>query len=361
MAKATAKPKPKAKPKTKTAKAAPPSDDDPQRAALLAAIIAQPDDKKPRLVYADHLQEQGDARGELITLQCTRAELAPDDPRVAEIVAREDELLKKHKKLWTAFGDTKGARWEYRRGFVEKASLDATALAAHGKTILASEPIEELNIWKIDEYKPGLATVLALPLQHLKRLSVARSRLKVADWTALATAKTLGNVELLDASVTGMGEQKGATAAFAKTASLPKLRELRLNGAYLSDEDFVALAKSKTLRFERLVATNNFVGAVGLAAMLESAWAPHLVHLDLTSNESVRIEGLEVLAKATTLPALKTLKLDYAGIWTDDDGVIDLVTRSPVFARLELLDLSQNLSGTHRERIRAVMGERFIG
>ena len=47
--------KAKAKPKPKTAKAAP-AGDDPQRAALLAAIIAHPDDKKPRLVYADHLQ-----------------------------------------------------------------------------------------------------------------------------------------------------------------------------------------------------------------------------------------------------------------------------------------------------------------
>ena len=37
--------------------------------ALLAAIIEQPNDDTPRLVYADWLEEQGDARGEFIRLE----------------------------------------------------------------------------------------------------------------------------------------------------------------------------------------------------------------------------------------------------------------------------------------------------
>ncbi len=334
---------------------------DPQRAELLAAIIANPDDKKPRIVYADHLQEQADPRGELIVLQCTRAELATDDPRVPAIIAREDELLKAHKKAWTAFGDTKGARWEYRRGFVEKASLDAAGLAKHGATILASEPIEELNIWKIDELRPGLAAVLGLPLHHIKRLSLARSRLKTADWKALAAATTLGNVDLLDLSVTAMGETRGAAAAFAKTTSLPRLRELRLNGAYLSDDDLVALGASATLRCERLVATNNFFTDAGIAAVVAAPWARHLTHLDLSSNEHIRCDGLAVLAEAKTLTSLETLRLDYAGIWGEEDRAVEVVLGSPLFARLELLDLSQNIGHEGLDRIRAVFGERLKG
>ena len=38
-------------------------------AQLLAAIIEDPDDDAPRLVYADWLQAQGDPRGELMQLQ----------------------------------------------------------------------------------------------------------------------------------------------------------------------------------------------------------------------------------------------------------------------------------------------------
>ncbi len=298
-------------------------------------------------------------RGEFIALQCTRAELPPDDERVPAIIKREEELLKKHKKAWTAFGETKGARWEYRRGFIEKASLDAAALARHGAAIFAAEPIEELNVWKIDE--ASLAPLLALPLGHVVRLSLARSRLAVADYTALASATTLGGVELLDLSVTGMGETDGAAAAFAKTRSLPKLRELRLSGAYLGDADLAALAKSKTLRFERLIATNNFFGADGLEAMLAAPWAKHVIHLDFSSNENIRFAGLQVLANATTLAALTSLRLDYAGIWTDDESVVETVVKSPLFARLASLDLSQNIGRERIEQIRAVFGDRLKG
>src|SRR4051812_10894967 len=92
----------------------------PEEAGFLASILANPDDKKARTIYADLLQDRGDPRGEFIALQCARAELADADPRVEELDASIAALLKKHKKAWTALRDNKGARWEYRRGFVEK-------------------------------------------------------------------------------------------------------------------------------------------------------------------------------------------------------------------------------------------------
>jgi uncharacterized protein (TIGR02996 family) len=332
-------------------------------AALLAAILADPDDDEPRRVYADHLSEHGDPRGEYIALQLARAKLADGDARVAEIAAREAELVKQHKKAWTKYGDIKGARWEYRRGFVAKASLDAAALAAHGKALLAAEPIEELAVWKIDEHRGGLAAVLALPLHKVKRLSIARSKLALADWKALAAAKTLGGVEVLDATATAIGEVKGAAAALAAAKSLPALRELRLSSAYVDDAELVALAKSKTLRLQRLIATHNTIGPRGLAALVAAPWAAGLVHLDLSSNESVRIAGLEVLANATTLPALETLRLDYAGIWGDDDtdAAVELARRSQLFARLDVLDLTNNIGADGLARIRAVLGARLVG
>ncbi len=39
----------------------------------------------PRLVYADWLLEHGDARGEIIQLQCRRAQLADDDEHAREL------------------------------------------------------------------------------------------------------------------------------------------------------------------------------------------------------------------------------------------------------------------------------------
>jgi uncharacterized protein (TIGR02996 family) len=49
---------------------------------LIRAIIEDPDDDGPRLVYADFLDERNDPRGELIRVQCERATLAEDDPRL---------------------------------------------------------------------------------------------------------------------------------------------------------------------------------------------------------------------------------------------------------------------------------------
>jgi uncharacterized protein (TIGR02996 family) len=84
--------------------------------AFLASILANPDDKKARLVYADLLQEHDDPRGAFIVMQCTRADLSDGDPQCAVLDEQIAALLAKHKKAWTALGDNKGARWEFRRG-----------------------------------------------------------------------------------------------------------------------------------------------------------------------------------------------------------------------------------------------------
>lgn len=67
------------------------------------------------------------------------------------------------------------------------------------------------------------------------------------------------------------------------------------------------------------------------------------------------------MARATTLPALRTLRLDYVGIWGDDDAPVETVLASPLFARLDWLELSQNLGGAAHAQIREVFGDRLRG
>ncbi|WNZ60906.1 TIGR02996 domain-containing protein [Myxococcus sp. MxC21-1] len=64
----------------------------PLRESLLARVAAHPDDDGPRLVLADHLLEQGDPLGELITLQCL--------PQRDEV--RITRLLEVHGNRWAA-------------------------------------------------------------------------------------------------------------------------------------------------------------------------------------------------------------------------------------------------------------------
>jgi uncharacterized protein (TIGR02996 family) len=346
--------------KSKAKKApAPTTVETPAQRAFLASILADPDDKKARLVYADLLSETDDPRGAFIVMQCTRADLADGDPRITEIDAQIEALLKKHKKAWTAHGDNKGARWEFRRGFVEKLSLDAKDLVANGAAILAAEPIEELSVWKIDESpskvgKSRLAAVLALPLDRIRRLSLARCELTKDDFAALASAKTLGSVEVLDLTK-GTGDT-APIAPLAKATSLPKLRELKLRGCRIGDDGMATLAKSKTLRFSRLDAAMNELTAAGCEAIVNATWAPQLVHLDLSSNEIIGDDGLRALATSTTLTALRSLELEYVGL---QDQAVDLILESPMFAKLQHLDVTSSTSRADYDRLKAVFGDRL--
>jgi uncharacterized protein (TIGR02996 family) len=333
-------------PKTvaKTANAAPASArtrDDGVRQQFLASILANHDDKKARLVYGDLLQEAGDPRGELIAMQCARVELGEGDARIAEVDARIEELLKKHKRAWTsACGENKGARYEYRRGFVEKLSLDAADLWKNADRIFAAEPIEELNIWKIDESptKRGnsrLAPILELPLHRIRRLSLARCKLTSDDFAALAEARTLGCVEVLD--LTNGGSDSISVSPLAQATSLPKLRELIFRGCMMGDQAIAALARSETLRMQKLVlARNDFTGAAG-EAIANAEWAHGLVCLDLSSNEMFGDAGLRALANSTALGALRTLLLEFTGIYEE---AVPIIASSPLFKQLDLLDIS---------------------
>lgn len=352
--KAAAKPTPETTP---AATGAPRANE--RQTQFLADILANPEDRKARLVYADLLQDAGDPRGEYIVLACARAELADGDPRIPALDAQIDALLKKHKKQWVAAcGDNKGARYEYRRGFVEKLSLDAKDLLANWEQIFAAEPIEELNVWKIDESptkrgRSRLAPILELPLHRIRRLSLARCKLTADDFAALAEATTLGNVELLDLS--NGGSAVIPVANLAKATSLPGLRDLILRGCMIGDHGVAALAGSKTLAMQKLVlARNDLTGAAG-EAIGGAEWAPGLIHLDVSSNERFGDRGLAGLAASTRLTALRTLNLEFTGLYEEAP---ELLKRAPLFKQLDLIDISA--TAVDIEELRPVHGERIV-
>ena len=326
---------------------------------LLANIIANPTDKKPRLVYADLLQERGDPRGEFIILQCTRAELAAGDPRIAEIDAQCEALLKKHKKAWTALGENKGARWVFRRGFAEQLSLDAEHLLRNAALIFGAEPIEDLSIWKIDESKTmrgnsRLAPLLDLPLHHVKRLSLARCHLTREDYDALGAAKTLDSVEILDLD----GEGHEAQVAGLANATLPKLRVLRMGTCLMGDDGIEALAKSQTLRMKELVVFYNGFTKRACEAIANATWAPTLESLALGSNEDIGDDGLAYLAQSPRLTALKKLEMSNTGL---GKRAADIILASPVFARLERFHhVAVEGSDVDFKRIRNALGKRLV-
>jgi uncharacterized protein (TIGR02996 family) len=91
---------------------------------LLAAVYATPTDDAPRLVFADHLAQRGDPRGEFINLQLARAAGRADDATRA----RELALLAESGGQWVGRAGIAFAADHvvFRRGFPAYAKLPRT-------------------------------------------------------------------------------------------------------------------------------------------------------------------------------------------------------------------------------------------
>ncbi len=151
------------------------------RAALLAAILAAPDDDAPRLVYADWLDEQGEGeRAEFIRVQIELARFPHDWRLVSDLMRAEDACgvdahfwlppaVRHAPRGWlngssngphggwltTARGMDWGIEW--RRGFVAWLTCPAAAWLAHADAILAEHPVREarLTTWPVYSWWNG--------------------------------------------------------------------------------------------------------------------------------------------------------------------------------------------------------------
>src|SRR5262245_1236749 len=98
------------------------------RAAFLRDVVESYDDDAPRLIYADWLEDTGDAaRAEFIRVQCELERLLDEDgllpeegecPRAHELHARSEELRAAHGERWFPGLGGLVERYWVRRGFV---------------------------------------------------------------------------------------------------------------------------------------------------------------------------------------------------------------------------------------------------
>jgi uncharacterized protein (TIGR02996 family) len=127
-----------------------------QEDAFLQAVVESPDDDTPRLVYADWLDEHGDAaRAEFIRVQ---VRLAGGEPRESDrLRRRERDLLRKHEKEWAAplHGIVRRAR--FVRGFPERVTLTAESFLAHADTLFRRAPVRHLILTEVGKLLPQIA------------------------------------------------------------------------------------------------------------------------------------------------------------------------------------------------------------
>ncbi|VTU01329.1 Repeat-companion domain protein OS=Isosphaera pallida (strain ATCC 43644 / DSM 9630 / IS1B) GN=Isop_0391 PE=4 SV=1 [Gemmataceae bacterium] len=117
--------------------------------ALLAAIIANPDDDTPRLVYADWLDENGQPeRAEFIRLQLLSGYTIEQDNR-------QYDLLEANRKAWSAHSpqsppDRRGGElweWVFERGMVEGIFCEADTFLENWPRLTTATPIRHLALY----------------------------------------------------------------------------------------------------------------------------------------------------------------------------------------------------------------------
>ncbi|MDQ3299533.1 MAG: TIGR02996 domain-containing protein, partial [Myxococcota bacterium] len=150
-------------------------------AHLLAEILADPARDAARLVYADHLIEHGDPRGELVHVQCKLENLPWDDPARRPLERQVSDLLAVDETAWTrdvrALGFTDHLHQvNLRRGFVERVTVGAEQAPTLVPALRAITPLREVHarlrdVASIDGFGAAVADV--------EGVSVATSNLEV--------------------------------------------------------------------------------------------------------------------------------------------------------------------------------------
>jgi uncharacterized protein (TIGR02996 family) len=221
--------------------------------AFLQAVRESPDDDGPRLMFADWLEEHGDARGEFIHVQI---ELSRDDfpeSQRSTLQARERALLEEYRWHWEQPLIGLVASCVFHRGFIEEVSLDAGAFLERAPVLFARAPIRTARLSRAADRIVELAASV-----HLERL------------TGLALPSGPGAL--------------GPTGAW-----------------YLADSPHLAELRSLDL-------AANALGDEGVALLVGSRGLANLVSLNLRGN-LVTDGGVETIAASPHLPALKTLNL----------------------------------------------------
>lgn len=224
----------------------------PAIAQLEARLRASPDDAESWRVYADHLLDQGDRRGELITLT-TLLQSRRHDGALAQSIGALDEALRSESP------DLQQCSWKY--GF----------------------PIR--LVYRVDKPRDitSLGALLAEPRMRLcGRVTLVFDRnLRARFYEGFAKLE-LGSLTSLASGVTSRGN--ALARALANNPTL-RLATLRLDDTRLGDPGMLALARSSSLPgLTTLSLRHGSFGEKGLAALLDSPLAETLEVLDLHDN-----------------------------------------------------------------------------
>jgi uncharacterized protein (TIGR02996 family) len=309
--------------------------------AFLATILDHPDDDAPRLVYADWLDDHGDAdRAEFIRLQVRAARMLQTDPELPGIRARAEYLGRIHHVEWASrLPQFDGVHWEvFHRGFFVAARFDhPDRFFAHARDVFSAAPVQELRLHQFaNTHVPGLARTVFLQRVRVLDLNDG-NKIGNSGAEALMESRHLGRLTVLKLRLNGMGP--AGVRAIGMSSYARALIDLRLERNDLFDDGLVYVAESRALsHLKQLDMERTQTGDGGTRALARTKFVQGLEWLNL-SNNRITDGGLVALAESDAMTGVRDLFLSGNAI--TGAGVAALAS-SPRFAGLERVFLRQN-------------------
>jgi uncharacterized protein (TIGR02996 family) len=232
-----------------------------EEAGLREAILSDPDDDGPRLVYADWLDEHGQPeRAEFIRLQCKHARLYHEAISVSGDPESErmEQLEKEHGPRWLAeVPKLPGVRWGFWRGLPARVQmLGWQDFRRNARRLFQAAPVEYVTF---------------------ERLSYTSGR-------ALARSAYLKRIRVLDLAY-GAALTPGTVRALLRSPALTRLQTLRLFHSHFGDEAAVAVANCPHLTGLRLLSMySSGVDDTGAFSLAASPHLPKTCFIELSRN-----------------------------------------------------------------------------
>jgi uncharacterized protein (TIGR02996 family) len=281
-----------------------------ERQAFLRAIEAEPQDDVPRLVYADWLEEYGEAdRARFIRLQCRH---------LPEQEGEAAALLERHSAEWTAGLPGWAKNVKFVRGFPHFYSLTGKQFLEAAAAIRAVAPLDTLFLRLLEGRES--AVFASEHLGGVRHLSVTEAQLTDEGIAILTASPHLGQLRRLSAARTTLGDSLSKDAnrltdasaiALAETDNLPALTDLELSGyRKITLTGIRALVESP----RRAGLTGlNVAGGPGGPAVAELFRSPACrltgLHGLILNDRKLEDTGAETLAGAANLCHLRLLWL----------------------------------------------------
>jgi uncharacterized protein (TIGR02996 family) len=257
---------------------------------FLQAILTQPDEDLPRLIYADWLEEQGDiARAEFIRVQCALAPMERTDPGRRELAAREIDLLAENGGRWRAELPAlpAGLVWQdFARGFASVLLVrNIEVLTVVAQSLFAQFPIQHLKCMYFGNR--DLEKLQALPeLRHLRSLAFHWAFDAERGLAKLVRSPWLRELRSLGIWTSAFKDREVET--LCKAADLPQLAQLVLSGNQVGNKGVESLTKAPmSHQWTELILDRNQISGPGVRTLLKAEQLDHLQLLDLRYNDIV--------------------------------------------------------------------------